>query len=243
MIILSTLKQLEKKPMKKFYKIIVSDVISDDEVQDEFKQAVSTREFLPDPMLFMNFANGLISKKRYKKEYWKELERDENKFLSLLTIMILYRKGEPVCLACDSSEKEYLYLQFLADYISARYGVAIGDYSDVKDGKLPKNKIKDRKRLEKDIKFYKKDLEEIMGYKEKKAKKKKDKKKDKDSKKKKKKKESKADKKLLKDIEDRALEDYYKKKFEEDEEEFESVFDTGIEIVETVYKRKLFKNR
>lgn len=155
MIILCTSKEAEKKLLKKAYKIYVTDTEG-----EESKRTHYTGEFLPSPLLFSNYINGYISKKQYKKEYIENIKDNDMLFSSLLCILILYRRGDKVCLVCDESEIQFKYIEFLAEFINERYGIKITNYKEVKKiGDLSdiKNKMTDKglKRLEKDIKKHK----------------------------------------------------------------------------------------
>lgn len=179
MIILCTSKEAEKKLLKKAYKIYVTDIIPDD--CEEKKRVHYTREFLPDPITFSNYINGYTNKKQYRKEYIDNIKENETLFSSLLCILILYRRGDKVCLVCDESEIQFKYLEFLAQFINERYGIKIITYKDAKKiGDLDdiKNKMPEKgyKKLEKDIKKHKHILGEAAKQsKGKKKKKKKDK--------------------------------------------------------------------
>lgn len=242
MLIVTTVKHLDEKPLsKKYFKVLAIDGSKGD--IKGMKNTIVSREFLPDPVLFMNYINGTISKKRYKKEYLKELSTDIDKTVSIITMMIAYRRGDKIVLACRKDEKEYLYLDFLAEYISDRYGIKLGSHKDAKDE--PKNKLGDPKRLEKDIKHYADELEEMIGYKDKKKKKKK---KDKDKKKGKNKKKGKDKKKdsKKKKKKDKSFDDKHMQRTIEDNvlgytsDEYDN---SDIEIVKSIMTKKLFKNR
>lgn len=191
MIILCTYKEASKKSMKDASKVIASATIE----KTDLKRAVTTGEFLPNEYLFSQYINGYISKKEYKKKYIKSIINNEGAFTSLLTIMLLYKRGDHVALVCDEEEVEFKYLQFLAEFLSERYGLDICTYDTVKKKGLDKIKNhmskKGEKTLKRDLKEYRdelraaqKALEKSKKKKSKKHSKKKDKKKDKKKKKK-----------------------------------------------------------
>lgn len=184
MIILATLDQLNKKKMNKYMKVIVSDRVSEDDLYG-YDDCILSREFLPDPVIFTNYISGYISKKKYREQYVEEILDNDTVMASVIMMAIYYRKGGKLALVCDESEVDFKYLEFLAKFMSARYGIRIGTYKNLKTDKKIKNKMDDEKRLEKDIKKYRKVLKETANYSEGKKKKKKDKSKDKKKKKKK----------------------------------------------------------
>lgn len=228
MIILCTYKEASKKIMKNTSKIIASASIE----KTDLKHAVTTGEFLPSEYLFSQYINGYISKKEYKKKYIKSIINNEGAFTSLLTIMLLYKRGDHVVLACDEEEVEFKYLQFLAEFLSERYGLEVCTYGTVKKKGLDKIKNsmtkKGQKNLKSDLKEYKDELRAAQKALEK-SNKKKDKKHGK-------KKNKKKDKKKKSKIEFTYSDNYY------DRPMLYPVSDVS-ERFQTITIKKLFKNR
>lgn len=184
MLILATLEQLKKKKLNKYMKVIVSDRVTEDDIYG-LDDCILSREFLPDAVVFTNYMSGYISKKKYREQYVEEILENDVVMASVIMMAIYYRKGGNLALVCDESEVEFKYLEFLGKFMAARYGIKLGTYKDLKSSKKIKNKMEDEKRLDKDIKKYRKVLKETANYSESKKKKKK-KNKDKGKKKKKK---------------------------------------------------------
>lgn len=174
MIILCDENQFEKKRLKNIHKIIISD---DLESISEEEKITHMRYLMAEFKLMNKYYADEISAKKYKNKYFEYLECDQI-YATLLTLMLAYKQEKMLCVVCSKQEREFLYIQFLLQYLHENFGVPVIKYEDWKKKGFPIkfNILKDY--LKKQVKKYREILFEDEIKEEKKKKKSKKKKDD-----------------------------------------------------------------
>lgn len=181
MFIVCTDKQADKKCFKRIQKIIISKVFEDIK---ETETITVLNSFLPDMDIFNDYIDHNISCKKYYKTYAKRLRHDENKYATLVLLMLGYVNSKDILLVCSADEMKFGYMNFLAKVMHEDFGVEIQTYEKWKEkGKKFGKCVIDKDKLKKATKEYRYILEgEPKKKKDKDKKKKKGKKKNKKNK-------------------------------------------------------------
>lgn len=182
MIILCDEEQYEKKRLKKVHKIIISNDLED---VPETRTISHMHYLIPQSKLMNKYYADEISAKKYKKKYFEYLEENQI-YATLLTLMLIYKETKQLVIVCSRMEREFLYIQFLLEYLHEKFGVPVIKYEDWKKKEFVDKFNINKDVLKKEVKKYRHILfeDEIAEEEEKKKSKKKskDKSKKKDSK-------------------------------------------------------------